>query len=413
MLVRIRQACLLGLVLLVSACATARGPVEPGETRESTVLLISLDGFRPDYLDPANTPNLAALADRGVRAESMIPSFPTKTFPNHISIVTGMTPDHHGIVANNIWDPVMEATYSLGNRDAVRNPDWYDGEPIWVAAERAGMRTAPFFWPSSEAPIGGFHATYWEPYDDDLSHDARIAWVVHKLSLTGVDAVRFTTLYFSDVDNGGHSGGPGSPEALTAAAVVDSSVGRLLQELASRSLDHVNIIVVSDHGMAQLSQDRVIFLDDYVDPSTMRVADWSPVLALWPDPEDVDAVYDALHGAHPNLSVYRPADIPPALEFGTHRRVAPVIGIADAGWSVTTHEFFDRRPSGYDGGNHGYDNHHPDMQALFIADGPAFKDGLVTAGFPNTDVYQLMMAILGLPAEPRDGDLSRVQHLLR
>jgi predicted AlkP superfamily pyrophosphatase or phosphodiesterase len=412
----LRTARLFGLLVFpfsVSACATTGGPAEPSEAPESTVLLISIDGFRADYLDPATTPNLSALANRGVRAEALIPSFPTKTFPNHLSIVTGLTPDHHGIVANNIWDPVMQAMYRISDRDAVRNPDWYDGEPVWVTAERAGLRTAPLFWPGSEAPIGGILPSHWEAYDDDLPHDSRIAWVVERLSATGPNAVRFATLYFSDVDNGGHSGGPESPEAQAAVALVDSSFGRLLQELDSRALDHVNIIVVSDHGMSQLSRERMIFLDDYIDPSSMRVADWSPVLALWPDPEDVDAAYQALRGAHPNLSVYRPSEIPPELEFGTHRRVAPVIGIADPGWSITTHSNFDSRPGSYNGGTHGYDNNHPDMRALFVAAGPAFQEGVVTAAFPNTDVYELIMAILGLTPEPGDGDLTRVRHLLK
>jgi predicted AlkP superfamily pyrophosphatase or phosphodiesterase len=404
---------LLVLALLGSACATTHGPAEPAQQPKPAVLLISIDGFRPDYLDPANTPNLHALASRGVRAEALIPSFPTKTFPNHLTIVTGLTPDHHGIVANSIWDPVMQATYRIGDRDAVRNPDWYDGEPIWVTAERAGLRTAPLFWPGSEAPIGGILPTHWEAFDDDLPHEARIDWVVQRLAITGPDAVRFATLYFSDVDTGGHIFGPESPETTAAAASVDSAIGRLLQELDARSLDHINIIVVSDHGMSPTSQDRVIFLDDYIDPSTMRVADWNPVLALWPDAEDVDAVYSALKGAHPNLGVYRPEEIPPALEFGTHRRVAPVIGIADPGWSLTTHANFDGRPERYDGGNHGYDNASPDMRALFLAAGPAFREGLVTAPFSNTDVYPLIMAILGLPPEPVDGDLTRVEHLLR
>lgn len=413
MFVRLRMLCLLGFAFLVSACATTGGPVEPARSPEPAVLLISIDGFRADYLDPANTPHLAALAGRGVRAEAMTPSFPTKTFPNHISIVTGLTPDHHGIVANSIWDPVMQAAYSIRDRDAVRNPDWYDGEPVWVTAERAGLLTAPLFWPGSEAPIGGILPTHWEAYDNDLPHDDRIAWVVQRLSTTGSEAVRFATLYFSDVDTDGHRSGPGSKEALAAAAAVDSSVGRLLDELDARGLDHINVIVVSDHGMSQLSRDRVIFLDDYLDPSSLRVADWSPILALWPDPEDVEAVYQALHGAHPNLSVYRPGEIPPDLAFGTHRRVAPVLGIADPGWSITTHSSFEGNPARYDGGNHGYDNRHPDMGALFLAAGPAFRESVVTPAFPNTDVYELIMAILGLTPEPGDGELARVQHLLR
>lgn len=404
---------LLLFTLAVSACASAHGPMEPAAAPESTVLLVSLDGFRADYLDPATTPNLEALASRGVRAEWMIPSFPSKTFPNHFSIVTGLTPDHHGIVANNIWDPVMQAMYRISDRAAVQNSDWYEGVPVWVTAEKNGVRTATLFWPGSEAPIGGVRPTHWLPYDGSMPHDDRIAWVVDRLVKTGAESVRFATLYFSDVDTGGHVGGPGSPEASAAIARVDATIGRLLQALADRSLDHVNVIVVADHGMRQLSRSRVIFLDDYIDPSSVRIADWSPVLAVWPDATDVDSIYQALKNAHPNLGVYRPDEIPAHLEFGTHRRVAPVVGIADPGWSVTTHSSFDSRPERYDGGNHGYDNSDPDMRALFIAAGPAFREGVASAAFPNTDVYELVMAILGLTPEPGDGDLARVQHLLK
>jgi ectonucleotide pyrophosphatase/phosphodiesterase family protein 5 len=196
-------------------------------------------------------------------------------------------------------------------------------------------------------------------------------------------------------------------------AKVDSAVGRLVASLIARRLDRVNVIVVSDHGMSRLAPDRVVFLDDYLDPDSVRVIDWSPVLAIWPGDMDETAIYGALSGAHPNLHVYRPAAIPSALGFGTHRRVAPIIGIVDPGWSITTHSYFTDNEHRYHGGDHGYDHRTEDMRALFIAAGPAFRSGIVTPAFPNVDVYELMMAILRLSPEPGDGDLSRVEHILR
>lgn len=404
---------LLAAAAWLTACAsTARpGHDDPGHSGP-VVLLVSIDGFRADYLDPVVTPNLTALAARGVRAEALIPSFPTKTFPNHYTIVTGLRPDHHGLVANNMWDPEMESSYSLGNREAVQNANWYGGTPVWVAAERAGMPTAPLFWPGSEAPIQGVRPRHWLPYDGGMPHEARIDWILDRLAATGAERVRFATLYFEDVDTAGHAFGPGSTEVAAATARIDSMIGLLVKSLRARGLEGVNVIVVSDHGMSKLSRDRVIFLDDYMDPDSVRVVDWSPVLALWPDSTHESAVYDALKGAHPNLHVYRRAEIPPELGFGTHPRVAPIIGIADPGWSITTRHSFTRRPERFDGGSHGYDHRSDDMRSLFIAAGPAFKSGLVSHPFPNVDVYEVIMAILGLTPAPGDGDLDRVRLLL-
>lgn len=406
----------LPLVAVTGACATAAPDTPRREAAPAApaapsprLLLVSIDGFHPGYLDPERTPNLLALAERGVRAEALIPSFPTKTFPNHYTLVTGLRPDHHGLVANNIWDPEMEARYGLGDREAVRNPDWYGGVPVWVTAERQGRTTAPLFWPGSEAPIDGVRPTHWLPYDGRMPHRARIDWVLDRLD---DDGVTFATLYFDAVDVAGHDFGPNAEGTRDAVARVDTAIGLLRRGLTARGLDDVNVIVVSDHGMSPLSRDRVFFLDDHIDVERARVVDWSPVLALWPDSADVDQMYAALRGANPHVKIYRPEDIPERYEYGTHDRVAPIIGIADPGWSITTREYFEANPERYDGGNHGYDHRAADMRALFIAAGPAFRTGLVVPPFPNVDVYELIMDVLDLPPEPGDGRLARVADLL-
>jgi predicted AlkP superfamily pyrophosphatase or phosphodiesterase len=412
----VRPLLRLVLVAAVAAVATCSGhprpSVDAGASSSPAVLLVSIDGFRPDYLDPEVTPNLVRLAESGVRAEALIPSFPTKTFPNHYTLVTGLRPDSHGLVANNMWDPDMQARFGLGDREAVGNADWYGGEPVWVTAERHGMTTATLFWPGSEAPIGGVRPTHWKPYDGEMPHRDRVEWVLARLAGEEGRAVGFATLYFDDVDAAGHEHGPRAPETRAATARVDSALGYLLEGLESRGLGHVNLIVVSDHGMSPLSRDRVIFLDDYLDPEATRVVDWDPVLALWPDPTGVDSVYGALQGRHPHLHVYRREEIPERYEFGSHDRVAPIIGIADPGWSITTHDYFERNPGGYRGGNHGYDQMSEDMQALFVAAGPAFRRGAVVSPFPNVDVYELIMHVLGLPPAPGDGRLARTAGVL-
>lgn len=409
----LRHLGLLLVAVVASACAGRPAPSATTlEARTPAVLLVSIDGFGPDYVDPEVTPHLARLAERGVRAEALIPSFPTKTFPNHYTLVTGLRPDSHGLVANNVWDPDMEAQFGLGDREAVGNPEWYGGEPVWVTAERRGMTTATLFWPGSEAPIGGVRPTHWMPYDGDMPHRDRVEWVLSRLAGDEGPAVGFATLYFDDVDGAGHRFGPAAPETRAAAARVDSALGILLTGLEGRGLDHVNLMVVSDHGMSPLSRDRVIFLDDYIDPEATTVVDWNPVLAVWPDPAGVDSIYGALRGRHPHLHVYRPDEIPERYEFGSHDRVAPIIGIADPGWSITTHEAFERNPERYQGGNHGYDQMSADMQALFIAVGPAFRQGAVVPPFPNVDVYELIMHVLGLPPAPGDGRLERADGVL-
>lgn len=419
---RTRHLLLLPLLFLGIACAPRPGPppggappaaAPPADLEAPTVLLVSLDGFRPDYLAPDVTPNLLRLAAHGVRAEAMIPSFPTKTFPNHYTIVTGLRPDHHGLVANNIWDPRMQASYGLGNREAVQNPDWYGGTPIWVTAEQHGLATAPLFWPGNEAPIHGVLPTYWKAYDGEMPHEARVNWVLDRMSGASGPPARFATLYFSDTDDAGHRYGPGAPETAAAAARVDSAIGYLVDGLAARQLTRdVNLIIVSDHGMAQLSPDRVIFLDDFIDPETTHVADWNPVLAIWPDSSQADDIFGRLAGASPHLHVYHRGDIPTHYQFGTHPRVAPIVAIADPGWTITTHAYVERNPDALRGGNHGYDQNSVEMRALFLADGPAFARGMVVEPFSNVDVYPLIMDILGLPAAPGDGDLREVEDML-
>lgn len=417
---RLRHLLILLGVAGFAACAGRAEPPAPGQESRSApaavangpVLLVSIDGFRYDYLDPGVTPHLVDLAERGVLAEWMIPSFPTKTFPNHYTMVTGLRPDHHGLVANNIWDPDMQARYGLGDREAVGNADWYGGVPIWVTAEKHGMATAPLFWPGSEAPIEDVRATYWKAYDGDMEYRARVEWAVSRLAGDEGPPARFATLYFENVDTAGHIYGPGAPETRAAAARVDSAIGYLRERLHARGLDDVNVIVVSDHGMSQLSRDRVIFVDDYLDPDETRVIDWNPVLAVWPAPDAVDSIYDRLHGRHPHLRVYRPEDIPERYHFGSHDRVAPIVGIADPGWSITGRGYFERNPERFDGGNHGYYQGAEEMRALFIAAGPALRRGATIPPFPNVDVYELIMAILDLPPAPGDGRFARVASAL-
>ncbi|MDX1545586.1 MAG: ectonucleotide pyrophosphatase/phosphodiesterase [Rhodothermales bacterium] len=408
-------ALLLGAVLVQRACQAPRLP--HAETAEAgpgpTVLMISIDGFRADYLDRYEAPTLARLAREGVRAEALIPAFPTKTFPNHYTLVTGLYPSHHGIVANTMYDPVFDAGFSLGDREAVRDARWWEGEPLWVTAERQGRRTAPYFWPGSEAAIQGVRPTYWKVFDDRVPGAQRVDDVLGWLALPAEERPAFLTLYFSDVDHAGHDYGPDAPETAAAVRRVDGYLARLVDGLAARGLlDAINLIVVSDHGMAATAPDRAVFLDDYIDLDDVRVVDWSPVAALIPAPGRLEAVVEGLRAA-PHLAVYPAGERPVHWHHEGHRRIPPVLAVAEPGWVITTRASFERDPQRFSGGTHGYDNHTPSMQALFVARGPAFAQGLRAGPFENVHVYNLAAAILGLEPAPNDGDLDAVRHLLR
>ena len=379
------------------------------------LLLVSLDGFRWDYLDRPGAVRLRELAARGVRAERLIPVFPAKTFPAHYSIVTGLYPEQHGIIANSMWDDRIGRRFALSEREAIADPRWWGGEPIWVTAEKQGRRAAAFFWPGSDVEIQGTRPTWYRDYDSRTPNARRVNTVLDWLARPPEVAPQVVTLYFSDVDDAGHARGPDAPETDAAIARVDSLVGALMDGLAERNLaDRVNLMVVSDHGMAATSRDRQILLDQFLDMRRVRVVDWSPVLALIPDPDYLEDVYACLRDAHPHLRVYRKAELPERLRYQTHLRITPIVAIADEGWRITTRgRLRERRPEELDGGDHGYDPELLSMGALFIAAGPAFKQGEVVPPIQAIHLYELMAEILGVRPAPNNGNLDAVRGVLR
>jgi len=412
---------LLAANLVIQQCQNAPRPAafdeaggqEATARPASTVLLLSLDGFRADYLDRYEAPALQRLAAEGVRAQGMLPSFPSKTFPNHYTLVTGLYAEHHGIVSNTMYDPEFDASFSMGNREAVRDGRWWGGEPLWVTLEKKGLKSAPFFWPGSEAEIRGVRPSYWLPFDGSMPPDARITQVMDWLALPEAERPVFITLYFSDVDGAGHAHGPDSEEVAGAIRDVDAYIGSLVDQLKARALyDRVNLIIVADHGMAASSPDRVVFLDDYFDLDDVRVVDYDPVAMLRPAEGKREAVYDALQRA-PHLTIYKKEDVPEDLHFTAHRRITPLVALAEDGWRISTHAFYDRDPNRFAGGAHGYDHRLPSMHALFIARGPAFAVGKTVGPFANIHLYNLMAALLGVEPAPNDGDLNAVRHILK
>jgi predicted AlkP superfamily pyrophosphatase or phosphodiesterase len=398
------------------ACAPARrGSPAPAASGSAgaAVVLVSIDGLRYDYLDRYPSPSLHRLMAEGVRAP-LVPDYPSKTFPNHYSIVTGLFPAHHGVVDNTMYDPVLGAVFRLSDSAAQGDARWWGGEPLWVTAERQGRIAASFYWPGSEAPIEGLRPHYWKHYDGRVPDTTRVRQVLAWLSLPTPQRPVFVTLYFSDVDHAGHDFGPDSPQVGAALLHVDSAVGMLLDGLASAPVP-VNVIVVSDHGMSSITPDSVVALDDFMKPDWLsRVTGGNPMLGLWPRPGFEDSVYLALAGRDPHLFVWRKAAVPARFHYRDNRRIPPILAAAAVGWSVTLRRRdVVEHPERFRGGTHGYDDTLRVMRATFLAEGPAFRRGLVAPPFRNIHVYDLVARILGLVPAPNDGSPDSTAALLR
>lgn len=403
----------LGLMLFKWLMPSAEA--EQGADTAPIVVLVSIDGYRADYLETYPSPNIRRLASRGVQAEGLIAAHPTKTFPNHYTIVTGLYPANHGIVANVMYDPVFDETFTMSKRHEVENPRWWGGEPLWVTAEKQGVKAGTYFWPGSEAPIKGIRPSYWKRFDGSVPGNKRVDEVLSWLDLAQDERPRFITLYFSDVDSRGHQHGPDTEAVAEAIERVDGHIGRLLEGITSRGLESVvNVILVSDHGMAQTRSDQVIFLDDYINVDDVHVIETTPALMINPVAGQAEQVYAALQDVHPALHVYRKGAYPADWHWEGHRRIPQITAMADEGWSIVTNRAaYERGETTLSEGVHGYDRQLASMQALFIAAGPAFLEGEQVAPFENIHVYPLVTHILSLTPAEVDGNLEAVTHLLQ
>jgi predicted AlkP superfamily pyrophosphatase or phosphodiesterase len=397
-------------LLVLAACG---GPPRAATPRAARALvLISIDGFRWDYLDRGITPNLTALAARGVRAR-MVPTFPTKTFPQHYTIVTGVHPGRHGIVGNNFVDASDGARFRFSDSTSARQSRWWGAEPIWVTAERQGVRSASFFWPGSDVEIAGVRPSRYKNYDGSVPDSNRVDTVLAWLSLPLEQRPRVVSLYFSEVDSWGHERGPDSPELERALRAVDTMIGRLVVGLARAGLgDQVDVVVVADHGMAPTSERRVVLLDDYADTNLVRLIEAGALVLMETRGVTADSVLRLLASA-PHVTLYRRDLLPAAWRYPPTSRVPAIVGVAEEGWTFTTRAALARRRNRFNGGDHGYDPALRSMHVLFVAAGPSFRPGVVAEPFTNVHVYELLCAMLGLRPAPNDGSLDSVRALLR
>ena len=397
------------LTLCIIGCSSSIKKVSSNQ-----LLLISFDGFRADYLSKTDTPNFDKIVEKGVVSEGLIPIFPTKTFPNHYAIATGLYPENNGLVGNNMYDPEMDAKYSLGDREAVENPDWYLGEPIWNTVEKAGKKAGTMFWVGSEAPIQGMRPTHWKRYDGSVPHQARIDSVL-KWMTNSTNPIDLGTLYFSFTDTQGHRFGPDSPEVATAIQQADSLVGYLMQQLQKLDSDNsINLLIVSDHGMVELSPKKRVVLDEYISTEYINIISGSPAVMFNVEDGKEEEIYKKLKDNEEHYVIYKKHDIPERFHLKNNIRVPEFLMIADDGYTINTKNFFDKRGLDYpQGGTHGFDNSNIKMDALFLAHGRVFKEGLKIERVQNVHLYELMANILRVQPAKNDGDFSKIKEILK
>lgn len=366
------------------------------QVSQPVTILVSIDGFRPDYLDRGITPNLNALAERGVRG-SLKPSFPTKTFPNHYALVTGLHPDRNGIVGNTMLDPRRPGQlFTLANAAQSLDPFWWhEAEPVWVTAEKAGVRTATMYWPGSEVAIHDVRPSDWWRFDQAVTNAQRVRGVVDWMRRPPTTRPRFITLYFDTVDTAGHKFGPDSAEVRDAVAEVDERIGELVAGLAELGRP-ANIVVVSDHGMAVSDGEKVVDLATLIDLPSIIAVETGQYAAIEPAAGTDERVFTALVGRHEHFECWRKEALPARLHYGTNPRVPAIVCLADAGWTLIA------GPPRYpvEGGDHGGDNKVPALRALFVAAGPGIVRKGQAEDVDNIEVYPLIMALIGVPPLP-------------
>lgn len=377
---------------------------------EQIVVVLSLDGFRWDYAQTTATPTLNLLAKEGVKAESLIPCFPSKTFPNHYTIATGLYPSNHGLVNNSFYDPASGESYAIVKKEARFNPAFYDGEPIWITAQNQGLHTASYNWVGSDVAIQGIHPDYWKDYNGGIPLIQRIDTIVKWLEMPKAQRPRLIMAYYHEPDGMGHSYGPDDVRTLNMVHELDSLTGVLYNRI--RKLPNsgcINLIVLSDHGMGKISSDRNIALSDFISESwNVRIEGGDPMYNIYAEAPVVDSVYQRLK-AVPHMQVWKAGEVPAHLNYRGNLRIGDIVIVADSAWSITRNA----PKESYTGGTHGYDPRNTAMHTIFYAAGPAFKQGYVQPSFQNIHIYPLLAKILGIVPAKTDGDLEQVMGMLR
>lgn len=370
---------------------------------QKCTVIVSLDGCRWDYPDIYNTPNLNAIGKQGVKAV-MQPSFPSKTFPNHYTLVTGLTPDHHGIISNNFIDQETNLRFSLSSKTVKKDPRFWHGEPIWQTAMRQGLRVGVIYWPGSDIPINlgktpTPYPTYYHDYDNPplLTNAQRVARLQELLNLPESERPRLILMYFEEPDHTSHQFGPTSVQTKQVVEQMDSIVGEIRHIIAQTAFpDSINLIVTADHGMTRLSEERKIDIESILNKSWYDRVWYDLPTMVFPKKGCADKIVRALQN-HPHLRVWKKNDVPAYLRYGTNPNIGEVVVLPDVGWTIGSRKLRNI-------GTHGFDPTVQDMHVPFLAVGPDFKKMYVrTETFPNTDFYNIICHILGIIPAPNDG----------
>lgn len=380
------------------------------------LVLVSLDGFRWDYAARDRATHLLALGKQGAWApQGMLPSFPSLTFPNHFTIVTGLYPEHHGIIANNFYDPARHARYAISDPQAVADGSWYSGVPLWSLAESQGMRTACLFWPGSEAEIAGYRPTWYARFDSkteatDAVEQARIVDAVALLNLPPAQRPHFLAIYYSEPDHEGHTYGPDAPQTKAAVLKMDKMVGKLKAALDATRLP-IDLVVISDHGMARV-EGSWITLDAFAPLDGFQTV--GPLL-YGNSEEDRQRVYNELKKASSQFMVYRLKNVPAGLHDNQNPRQGDPVVIATGPYAIRAHGPEAGKPDvPPNPGAHGYNPHIlPEMKASFFAAGPDIVPGKTVSPFENVNLYPWMAHLLGLTPAKNDGNLNILAGTLR
>jgi len=411
------------LIAVMLAGSGAKGLAQGANGQEtpapgSPLLLVSLDGFRWDYCDlhPEETPNLRRLRREGVSARGLVPVFPSNTFPNHYSLVTGLYPVEHGMINNQFFDEQHQLFFRYNQPGAAGESRWWGGEPIWVTAIQHGRKAGVSFWVGSEAEIKGVRPTFYRKFDSKLSFEVRLEEVISWLQKPAGQRPDFLAFYLEETNDTGHRFGPGSPELVASIKLLDARLGTLLTRIAQEGLSP-NVIIVSDHGMESVDLKRVSALEDYFDPSEVQIESHGSVVGLRPLKGDVSSVL-AKAARIPHAQAYRVTELPAHFRMQEHPRVSPIWIIPDVGAHVSTRAtiatYQTRHPAqGYLPGDHGYDPAHVTMHGIFIAHGPAFQRGISIPEVENVHVYNLLCRVLGILPAPNSGDERLVNAALR
>ncbi len=416
-LVKLKRYIFLFLLLGGVACKDS-SDVELDEA--PYVILVSFDGFRSDYVEQFNAPNFKKFISKGSSATALISSFPSKTFPNHYSIVTGLYPENHGLVDNTFFDPGRGTTYRIGDRSKVEDEYYYDGLPLWQLAQQNDMKSASFFWVGSEAPIAGSHPDYFRVFDSSVPNESRIDTVVDWLALPKAERPQFITLYFSLVDSEGHATGPDSEETKQTVLEADRLLGVLMSKVEESPLN-INVILTSDHGMYKMQNgpDTFIYNEEIfagLDMTDARVVSNGTHIHLFIDnPGLAHDLFDIVKARENRFSIYRKEETPEVWHYRNSDRIGDFILMAEPGHKFTTRPRSAGNPETRSvWGDHGFDPYNtPEMLGIFYAQGPNIKQGATVPAFENIHIYPFIANLLGIQnLPPIDGTSSVLESIL-